>query len=181
MKFNFYLTLTSIVFIIFSNAKNQNEEELEEIFGDLKNDENLEELLEDFFLDRDKKKDNLDLSRLYEKQSCFETMHVKDDQIVHSRQSVDNGAVFIDVKMIPSKTQEIVLHEKCMKLCCETVGCDTSLLSLKVSETGYRCYLFNCSSKCLFANHSDYSVMTQHSFINPTTQVTTKNNDAQSN
>ena len=167
-----------MAFIIFSNAKNSNQDEFEEVFGDLKNEENLEEFLEEYFLDRDKKKDNLDASSLYEKQSCFETMGVKDDHIVHSKQSVENGAEFIDVKMIPSKTPEIVLHEKCMKICCETIGCDTSLLSLKLSETGYRCYLFNCSSKCLFANHSDYSVMAKRSFIDSSSiQKTTKNTD----
>jgi hypothetical protein len=46
-----------------------------------------------------------------------------------------------------------------MTICCNTKSCDTALLSLKPGDVGYRCYLFNCSSKCIFVSHNDYSVM----------------------
>ena len=186
MKFFLYLTLILPVIICFDDKleiqkERKKEEEIENILDELKNDENLEQLHEDyFFFDRDKKKnekseDFEESSKgMNEKKSCYEIMHVKDNQIVHSKQSVENGAEFLDVKMIPLRTQEIVLQEKCMKICCETNGCDTSLLSLKSSEVGYRCYLFNCSSKCLFANHSDYSVMTKNSVLNNYVPLTTK-------
>ena len=161
-----FFTLT-----IVANAAHKNKEDLENIYNDLKTEEHLEELLEDYFLDRNKKNNNNNNKKsnnANDKPSCYESMHVKDKLILHTKQSVDNGAQLLDVEMIPISTPEIVLHEKCMSICCNSEGCDTALLNLQPdSKAGYRCYLFNCSSKCLYANHSDYSVMTQYK-VTPT-------------
>ncbi len=122
------------------------------------NTQYLESLLEELLTSENLDKDQTDYTN--DGKSCLEKYRVYDQNIIHTRKSIENGARFLDVKTIP-RANSMVLYEKCINLCCYSSDkCDTTLLSLKPGDEGYRCYLFYCDSKCSYEKHEGYSILT---------------------
>lgn len=71
--------------------------------------------------------------------------------IIRSKASINNGAFFL--KSFNKKTRE-----ECVNACCYTQGCN---LIVYENKAEHNCYLFNCGtpSKCLFAEHANYTSM----------------------
>ncbi len=142
----------------------------------------LESLLEELLSDVGTIRNQADSGNSNDK-SCLEKLHVYDQNIIHTKKSIENGAKFVDVQTI-GLAHSTVLHESCINLCCTSSDkCDTSLLSLKPGSEGYRCYLFYCNSKCLYEKHDGYSILTLDYELNiqQTPSVTPKINQIQGN
>jgi hypothetical protein len=142
----------------------------------------MESILERLFLNRDvsseffNNKQNDFYGTKKNDKSCYEIMSVDNNKIIHSKQSILNGASFIDIKYIPkSQDTDLILNELCMDFCCQYDSCDTSILSLRPGEKGYRCYLFSCSNKCLFVKHDYYDTMQMNDLIKNSTNTTQTN------
>jgi hypothetical protein len=181
-SFDFTLFLIAILIAVCSNqlaaleqlAEGAGEDaEIAQILNSMSPKE-IESLLEELYMSRDKKAD-ASLAKTSQP-SCYEKMAVSDNRILHSKDSIKNGATFLDVHYIEADAgAEMVLHEKCMDYCCGTKTCDTTLLSLTKGDKGYRCYMFNCSNKCSFVEHKDYSVMSlKHTHSEPLPAASTK-------
>lgn len=79
---------------------------------------------------------------------CNKTFAVKSNTIIRSKDSQENGAVFIQ------EIEEISLAD-CIRFCCSTPFCDVSVYGADTS-----CYLFACdivnTQKCQFSPHEDF-------------------------
>jgi hypothetical protein len=70
------------------------------------------------------------------KLTCSAKYDIQKNMMIDSKTSVKNGAILITVEKIPPK-EDLKLTElenSCMKLCCETDECDSSILSLKLGD-----------------------------------------------
>lgn len=71
--------------------------------------------------------------------------------IIKSQSSLDNGAAYL-------KNAFNLSAKECAKKCCYTQNCNLAVYEAKEEHS---CYLFDCGtpSKCVFAHHGNYSVM----------------------
>ncbi|VDI28160.1 Hypothetical predicted protein [Mytilus galloprovincialis] len=71
--------------------------------------------------------------------------------IIKSKSSLDNGAAYL-------KNAFNLSAKECAKKCCYTQNCNLAVYEEKEEHS---CYLFDCGtpSKCVFAHHGNYSVM----------------------
>ena len=68
--------------------------------------------------------------------SCSSKFETQKNMMIDSKMSVKHGATLIEVEKIPPKPDQTLtqLEASCMKLCCETDQCDSSILSLKLGD-----------------------------------------------
>lgn len=87
------------------------------------------------------------------------------NRMIDSKSSIKNGAVFLGVEKIEPSSEFSLkeLQDSCVKMCCSSDSCDTAMLSLIHGQSGYRCYMFECSQHCLFIKHKDYVLLRQKS------------------
>ena len=71
-----------------------------------------------------------------DKLTCSSKFDTQKNMMIDSKASVKNGASLISVEKIPPKEDLKLteLEKGCMKLCCETDECDSSILSLKLGD-----------------------------------------------
>lgn len=82
---------------------------------------------------------------------------VKKDQIIRTKESLDNGAKYLEKKVVKSA-------KECYQLCCGLKDCNVGMLSYKNDSYGHlvrNCYLFDCGqpSKCTFSSYKHYATI----------------------
>ena len=135
------------------------------------------------------RKTSLNENQYDPRSNCYNSISIESNKIIDSKTSIQNGAAFLGVDFIKqSSSNNLALSElqnNCIKMCCDSNGCDNSLLSLKegpviinfanfvyvlylgirfkflfyVLKDGFRCYMFKCSDKCIYIKHKDYVVL----------------------
>jgi hypothetical protein len=92
--------------------------------------------------------------------TCSSKFVTEKNVMIDSKTSVKKGAVLLNVEKIQHQSRYSLkeLEKSCMKLCCSTDECDSSILSLKLGEEGYRCYLFKCNGNCFYIKHDEYVI-----------------------
>ncbi|XP_061162402.1 uncharacterized protein LOC133171625 [Saccostrea echinata] len=83
--------------------------------------------------------------------------------IIRSKASINNGAFFL--KSFNRRTQK-----ECVNACCYTQSCN---LVVYENKDEHSCYLFNCGtpSKCLFAEHANYTSLFFPNHVAPSTSI----------
>ncbi|XP_062570238.1 uncharacterized protein LOC134232301 [Saccostrea cucullata] len=83
--------------------------------------------------------------------------------IIRSKASINNGAFFL--KSFNRRTQK-----ECVNACCYTQSCN---LVVYENKDEHSCYLFNCGSpsKCLFAEHANYTSLFFPNHAAPSTSL----------
>uniref|UniRef100_A0A336MHF2 CSON000530 protein n=1 Tax=Culicoides sonorensis TaxID=179676 RepID=A0A336MHF2_CULSO len=82
---------------------------------------------------------------------CIDRFDIHSNKIIRTDESINMGAKFIaDV--------ELMSHDQCLRLCCETEGCNVFVYEEKVRGT---CFLFECGPsenfRCKFTEHTNYT------------------------
>jgi hypothetical protein len=75
---------------------------------------------------------------------CRNRIIIDPDTIIDSKASTERGAVFLGIEKIPHDSNTFSLNqiqESCIQQCCNTEGCDNSLLSLKLGTVIYLLFL----------------------------------------
>jgi len=90
-----------------------------------------------------------DLLDHYSDQHCLEQFSVESSTIIRTKDSRENGAVFINETEVETLT-------RCLHLCCSTPLCNVAVFG-----EGSSCYLFDCGSpeafKCQFTGSDDFA------------------------
>ncbi|KXJ12632.1 uncharacterized protein LOC110241821 [Exaiptasia diaphana] len=100
---------------------------------------------------------------------------VKKDQIIRTKEALNNGAKYLAKEKVESARE-------CYKLCCQKGGCNLGMLSYKNDSNGHlvrTCYLFDCGSpsRCTFSSYKHYATITfeERKKDNPGKDETRKN------
>ena len=84
-------------------------------------------------------------------------IHVKKDQIIRTREALNNGAKYLHKEIVQSARE-------CYKLCCGHDQCNLGMLSYKNNSMDHlvrTCFLFDCGSpsKCSFSPYKHYATI----------------------
>lgn len=93
-----------------------------------------------------------------EKDDGCPAIKVKKDQILRTKEALNNGAKYLTKEKVQSA------HE-CYNLCCKKDGCNLGMLSYKNDSNGHlvrTCYLFDCGSpsRCTYSSYKHYATIT---------------------
>ncbi|XP_063701322.1 uncharacterized protein LOC134831510 [Culicoides brevitarsis] len=98
---------------------------------------------------------------------CIDRFDIHSNKIIRTEESINMGAKFIaDV--------ELMSHDQCLRLCCETEGCNVFVYEEKIRGT---CFLFECGPsenfRCKFTEHSNYTsaILDLRRPLTPVTEV----------
>ena len=89
---------------------------------------------------------------------CSYNIHVNKGQIIKAKESLGNGATFLEHSAVPNARE-------CYMLCCELDKCDLAQMQYKNASDGLGiekvCYMFHCGnpSKCNFGEHDHYATL----------------------